>query len=83
MFQVYLPIAELSVNLAVMLGLGAAVGLAVPATERENEWLGEARDSLMEQAKDVISEAGEQARRTAGEALEQDERRPEGQRPTS
>ena len=26
MFQVYLPIAELSVNLAVMLGLGAAVG---------------------------------------------------------
>src|SRR3989304_10557177 len=26
MFQVYLPIAEISVNLVVMLGLGAAVG---------------------------------------------------------
>ena len=26
MFQIYLPIAELSVNLLVMLGLGAAVG---------------------------------------------------------
>ena len=26
MFQVYLPIAEISVNLLVMLGLGAAVG---------------------------------------------------------
>jgi uncharacterized membrane protein YfcA len=26
MFQVYLPVAEISVNLLVMLGLGAAVG---------------------------------------------------------
>ena len=26
MFQVYLPVAEMSVNLLVMLGLGAAVG---------------------------------------------------------
>ena len=26
MFQIYLPIAEISVNLVVMLGLGAAVG---------------------------------------------------------
>ena len=26
MFQIYLPIAEVSVNLLVMLGLGAAVG---------------------------------------------------------
>ena len=26
MFQIYLPIAEISVNLLVMLGLGAAVG---------------------------------------------------------
>jgi hypothetical protein len=55
---------------AIALGLGAAVGLAVPSTERENEWLGEARDGLMGRAKEAISDVGEQARRAAEEAFE-------------
>ena len=54
---------------AIALGVGAAVGLAGPSTERENEWLGEARDELMEQARGVVSEVGAEAERTVGEKL--------------
>ena len=33
--------------------LGAAFGLAVPETERENEWMGETRDSLVDRGNAV------------------------------
>jgi ElaB/YqjD/DUF883 family membrane-anchored ribosome-binding protein len=37
--------------------LGAAVGLAIPESERENEWLGEARDSMVERAQEAARSA--------------------------
>ena len=41
---------------ALTLGLGAAVGLAVPQTSRENEVMGEARDTVVEKAQESIEE---------------------------
>ena len=54
---------------AIAVGLGAAVGLAVPSTERENELLGETRDRLMARARDVVGEAAEEVRGQAEEVL--------------
>jgi uncharacterized protein YjbJ (UPF0337 family) len=54
---------------AIAIGLGAAIGLAVPSTERENELLGETRDRLMARARDVVGEAAEDVREQAGEVL--------------
>ena len=54
---------------AIALGIGAAVGLAVPSTERENELLGETRDRLMARAREVVGEAGEELREQAGDML--------------
>jgi ElaB/YqjD/DUF883 family membrane-anchored ribosome-binding protein len=54
---------------AIALGVGAAVGLAMPVTEQENEWMGDTRDQLLGRAKEVVAEAGEQARAVAEEKL--------------
>jgi hypothetical protein len=54
---------------AIALGVGAAVGLAMPVTEQENEWLGDARDQLLGRAKEAVAEVGEQARSVAEEKL--------------
>lgn len=42
---------------AVALALGAAVGLAIPLTRKENEYLGEYRDQLVEKAQDAAQDA--------------------------
>jgi ElaB/YqjD/DUF883 family membrane-anchored ribosome-binding protein len=47
---------------AVAFGLGAVVGMILPETRKEHEWLGEARENLMEKAKDTASTAVQQAR---------------------
>jgi hypothetical protein len=36
--------------------VGAMVGMAVPETERENEWLGETRDSMVEEVQQTVRE---------------------------
>jgi len=41
----------------IALAAGMVVGLAIPETERENQLLGEARDSLVEQVKDTARES--------------------------
>ena len=46
--------------------LGAAVGLAAPETETENEWMGEARDNVMDRARDMAREAADQVQEAAG-----------------
>src|SRR5690606_32178061 len=46
------------------LALGAALGGSLPATEREDEWMGEMRD-------DVVRRGAEAARETAASAREQ------------
>jgi ElaB/YqjD/DUF883 family membrane-anchored ribosome-binding protein len=35
------------------LAIGAAVGLAVPETDRENEWMADARDTVLNKAQDA------------------------------
>jgi len=56
---------------AVALALGTAVGLAVPRTRVEDEWMGDARDNLLDKAQSVASETldkvGEVAERVTGE----------------
>ena len=53
---------------ALALGVGAAVGLALPQTSREHEVMGEARDNLVEKAQEKAEEAQEKVQRVAEEA---------------
>jgi ElaB/YqjD/DUF883 family membrane-anchored ribosome-binding protein len=50
------------------LAAGALVGLTLPKTRVENEYMGEARDRLVDQAKSVASDAVEKVQRVTGEA---------------
>jgi hypothetical protein len=56
---------------AAALALGTAVGLAVPRTRMEDEWLGDARDTLLDKAQSVASQTldkvGEVAERVTGD----------------
>jgi hypothetical protein len=45
--------------------LGAAFGLAIPETETENEWMGEARDSVVGRARDLARDAANQVQDAA------------------
>jgi hypothetical protein len=49
--------------------LGAAVGLALPETERENEWMGEARDSVVNKAQDLARGAADRVKDAASDAV--------------
>jgi ElaB/YqjD/DUF883 family membrane-anchored ribosome-binding protein len=53
---------------ALAVGVGAAVGLAVPQTSKEHEAMGEARDSLVEKAQEKAQEVQQRAQRVAEEA---------------
>jgi hypothetical protein len=48
---------------------GAAVGLAIPETERENEWMGEARDTVVDRAQDAARNAASQVQTAIGGAV--------------
>jgi len=50
-----------------LFGIGAALGFLIPETRKENEWMGETRDELMERAKTRGKETLEQAREVAKE----------------
>jgi ElaB/YqjD/DUF883 family membrane-anchored ribosome-binding protein len=41
--------------------VGAVVGMSVPESDVENEWMGEARDSVVEGAREMASEAKDKA----------------------
>ena len=45
--------------------LGAAFGMAVPETETENEWMGDARDNMVDRAREMASDAASQVQETA------------------
>jgi ElaB/YqjD/DUF883 family membrane-anchored ribosome-binding protein len=66
-FKTTLQDNPLALGVAV-LAAGAIVGLTLPATRVENEYMGEARDRLMGQAKSVAHEAAEKVQRVTGEA---------------
>jgi len=45
--------------------LGAAFGLAVPETDTENEWMGEARDSMVDRAQQFAGDAASKVQEAA------------------
>ncbi len=47
--------------------VGAAIGMTLPETEVENEWMGDARDNVVERAKEMAGNAAE----SVGSAAEQ------------
>jgi hypothetical protein len=49
------------------MAVGATIGLALPETERENEWLGDTKESLVERAQDVARNTANQVRKAAGD----------------
>lgn len=53
---------------AIAVGVGAAIGLAVPQTSREHEMMGEARDTFVEKAQEKAEEAQEKVQQVAEEA---------------
>ncbi len=50
------------------LAAGAIVGLTLPTTRVENEYMGETRDRLVDQAKSIAHDAAEKVQRVTGEA---------------
>lgn len=56
---------------AVALALGAVVGLAIPVTEYENQWMGETKDNLVSQVEGVAREAIGRVQEVAGEVTKQ------------
>lgn len=48
---------------------GAIIGIALPETERENEWMGEARDAVIDRAQEAAANATSQAKDAAGEMV--------------
>jgi hypothetical protein len=49
---------------------GPAVGASLPETGRENELMGETRDSVVDRAQEAAREAASAVREVAGEAVE-------------
>jgi len=50
--------------------LGAAFGLAVPETEKENELMGDMRDSMIERAQDLAGQAASKVQETANQVAD-------------
>jgi uncharacterized protein YjbJ (UPF0337 family) len=55
---------------AAAVAVGAAVGLAFPTTQKENELFGEARDNLMQSAQSMASETMQKVQRVAEETAD-------------
>ena len=53
---------------ALGVGVGAAVGLAIPETAKEHEVMGEARDTFVEKAQEKAQAAQERVQQVAQEA---------------
>jgi hypothetical protein len=53
---------------AAALAAGAMIGMAVPETERENEWMGETRDNVVEEAQHVARHAANRVQGAATDA---------------
>ncbi len=68
-FQRALRESPLSLG-AIAVGLGAAVGFAIPGSSKENELMGETRDQLANQAQQKADETAQRAQRVAQQARE-------------
>lgn len=69
-YEYYMDENPLAVG-AVALALGAAVGMAFPATRVENQWMGAKRDDLLQQAKETANDAVEKVQQVAGQVAGQ------------
>jgi len=58
----------LAVGAAALL-IGASLGMAVPETESENEWMGDARDAAVERAQDAAASAVDRVKDVAAEVV--------------
>jgi len=56
---------------AVALAIGTAVGFSLPQTQRENELLGEARDTFIDRAQEVAQDTLEKVQQVAGDVMDQ------------
>ena len=56
---------------ALAVALGTAIGLAIPATRKENEWMGQARDRLVDKAQTVAHDTIEQVQQVAQKATDE------------
>ncbi|PQO32012.1 DUF3618 domain-containing protein [Bremerella cremea] len=54
----------------IALGLGLLCGVLIPETEAEDEWMGETRDDLMEQGKEVAQEVRDRGMHAAAAAAD-------------
>lgn len=52
---------------AVALAMGAAVGLSIPATEYENQWMGDKKENLVQSVEGVARDAFSKVQEVAGE----------------
>lgn len=52
----------------IALAAGTAIGLAIPQTRAENEWMGETRDGLVDTAQRVVKDTADQVREAARDA---------------
>ena len=50
--------------------VGVAIGMSLPASETENKLMGEARDSVVDRARDLAGDAAEKVKDVAGKAVE-------------
>jgi gas vesicle protein len=55
---------------AATLALGIVAGLAIPSTDVEDEWMGETRDQLVDQAKELGQEALDKGKEVAGTVVD-------------
>lgn len=55
---------------ALALGIGALLGALLPSTEKENAWMGETRDRLVHQAREVVEQTVEQSKPIAQQVVE-------------
>jgi hypothetical protein len=54
---------------AAAVAVGAVIGFAFPASEKENQIFGEKRDELMDRAQEIVGEKAQQAQQVAQEAV--------------
>jgi hypothetical protein len=55
---------------AAALAAGAMIGMAIPETERENEWMGETRDNVVGEAQQVARSAASRVQHAATDAVQ-------------
>jgi ElaB/YqjD/DUF883 family membrane-anchored ribosome-binding protein len=67
-FQQALHSNPLAVGVAAV-AVGAAIGLSIPETDKENELLGETRDGVMQQAQQTVQEKAQQVHTVAQQAV--------------